>query len=84
MTEYWQRSIVKGIAGDEEIKETVLHKRGEDPITMACRRNLELAGCGRITVETAEAFMEDRKGPEARRTKDEIPSGGHQGEEWDW
>ena len=84
MTEYWQRSVVTGNVGDGVITETVLHRRGEDPIVMACRRNLELAGCGRIIVETGEAFMEDRKGPEARRTKDEIPSGGHQGEEWDW
>ena len=84
MNEYWQRSVVTGYAGEgKTVTETVLHRRGEDPIVMACRRNLELAGCGRLTTETMEAFQQSI-GEDRQKTKDEIPHGGHQGEEWDW
>lgn len=83
MTEYWEKSRVTGYAGEEVITETVLHRRGEDPIVMACRRNLELAGCGRIETQTEEAFMQNRKDHE-RRTREDIPRGGIQAEEWDW
>ena len=83
MTEYWEKSVVTGYAGEGVITETVLHRRGEDPIVMACRRNLELAGCGRIETQTEEAFMQIRK-EEARRTAEDIPHGGRPGEEWEW
>ena len=84
MNEYWQRSVVTGYAGEgKTVTETVLHRRGEDPIVMACRRNLELAGCGRLTTETMEAFMQNRE-DYARRTMEDIPRGGIQAEEWDW
>ena len=87
MTEYWQRSAVTGSGGDAENgfteTEIVLHRRGEDPIVMACRRNRRLAGCHRFSTATMEAFMQIRT-EDARRTREDIPHGGHQGEEWDW
>ena len=51
----------------------ILHRRGEDPIVMACRRDGMLAKCDRISVETQEAFMETRFGLPVRRRKADIP-----------
>lgn len=87
-TEYWQRSEVRGwkkTDGDvtAEAREDVLHRRGEDPMVMACRRNREMAGMDRIRVSTAEAFAAERTADGDKRP-DEIPRMGSQGEEWDW
>ena len=86
MIEQWDMTKVSGVQGEDaqSAAETVLHRRGEDPMVIAFRRNRALTGCNRIVMETVACFNQERKGPEARRTKDEIPSGGHQGEEWDW
>lgn len=84
MTEYWQRSIVSG--GDaEKIEhlEVVLHRRGDDPVVMACRRNLVLAGCSVIRVDTAEAFQVQRK-DDTQKKKADIPQDRIQTEVWDW
>lgn len=83
MKEYWQRTTVCG--NDEEmgrIREIVLHRRGEDPMVMAFRRNHALAGCGRIRMETEEVFMMDLA--EDRRTAVTIQRDERKEEEWDW
>ena len=51
----------------------ILHRRGEDPIVMACRRDGMLAKCDRISVETQEAFVEQRIGLPVHRDKKDIP-----------
>ena len=84
MTEYWERSIVRG-TGEEgkNATEYVLHRRGADVLQLAIRRNKALAGCRVFTVETAEAFQLQREDPERRRKYAEIPKSGT-GVEWDW
>lgn len=84
MKEYWQRTTVTG--NDDEmgrIREIVLHRRGEDPMVMAFRRNHALAGCGRIRMETEEVFMMDRA-EDGQRTAVTIPRDERKQEEWDW
>ena len=86
MTEYWQRSEISGTKhgdGGYNTAQTVLHRRGEDPIVMACRRDGRMAGCDRITVETSEAFQEERNGLPARRAKADIPKDLEKREYWD-
>lgn len=56
--ESWENSIVIGIGERGEIREQVMHRRGEDPMVMAFRRNQALAGCDRVRVHTEEAFIE--------------------------
>ena len=51
----------------------ILHRRGEDPIRMACRRDGKMASCERFTVETEEAFMEERHGLPVHKGRREIP-----------
>ena len=83
MKEYWQRTTVTG--NDEEmgrIREIVMHRRGEDPMVMAFRRNHALAGCGRIRMETEEIFQLEKA--EDRRTAVTIPRDERKEEEWDW
>ena len=75
MIEYWERSVVTGRgAEDRYAKETVIHRRGEDALQMAMRRNPEMAGCSRI-----EEMKEDGE----PRRKEDIPRF-RDGEEWDW
>lgn len=84
MTEYWQRTTVTG--NDDEmgrIREIVMHRRGEDPMVMAFRRNHALAGCGRIRMSTEELFRIE-KAEESARTRAEIPRDERKEEEWDW
>ena len=84
MTEHWERSIVSGVDSEERRQaEDVLHRRGEDPIVLACRRNRALAGCGRISVTTAEAFTEIRHCLPFRMRKANIPRD-TSSELWDW
>ena len=79
MTEYWQRSRVTGTkrAEDERngirVTDDILHRRGEDPIRMACRRDGRMAECSAFTVDTAEAFQEERHDLPVRRPKRSIP-----------
>lgn len=81
MKERWERSVVTGADGAAE---TILHRRGEDPLVMACRRNLQLAGSNTLIVETAEAFIEERNMLPVRKRKRDIPRDEHKAEEWDW
>lgn len=84
MIEHWERSAVIGYSEDgERTCETVIHRRGEDVLRMAMRRNPELAACGRVEIRTAEAFQEDRQAEDARRPED-IPRGQRNSEEWEW
>ena len=83
MKEYWQRTTVYG--NDDEmgrIREIVLHRRGEDPMVMAFRRNRAIAGCSMIRMETEELFLVEKA--EDRRTAVEIPRDERKEEEWDW
>ena len=85
MTEHWERTVVKGHGPDDLYAvETVLHRRGEDVLQMAMRRNPGLAGCDRIEMQTVEAFVQECREAEERRRKDDIPRDSRQGEEWDW
>jgi hypothetical protein len=85
MTEYWQRTIVRGV-DDEKIehREEVLHRRGEDALVMACRRNQKLAGCSRISLDTAEAFTQIRKDAEESRRREDIPRDSRREDAWEW
>ena len=85
MTEYWQRTIVRGV-DDEKIehREEVLHRRGEDALVMACRRNQNLAGCSRISLDTAEAFTQIRKDAEDSRRRSDIPRDSRREDAWEW
>lgn len=80
MTENWERTIVAG----EDAAEVVLHRRGEDPLVMAFRRNLKLAGSNRISMETEEAFTLRKEKEIQRRHKRDIPTEGQRFEEWGW
>ena len=45
MIEHWERTKVVGHGADGEItSENVLHRRGEDALGMAMKRNPQLAG----------------------------------------
>ena len=84
MTEYWERSIVRGTGEEGKYaEETVLHRRGANVLQLAIRRNKALAGCRVFIVETAEAFQLQREDPEQRRKYADIPKSGT-GVEWDW
>ena len=80
MTEYWERTIVAG----EDVAEVVLHRRGEDPLVMAVRRNLKLAGSNRISMETEEAFTLRKEKEIRRKHKSDIPTEGPRFEDWGW
>ena len=85
MTEHWERSRVYGV-DDEKMqhREDVLHRRGEDALVMAVRRNPGLAGCSRITVDTVEVFTQIRQDRGTRRDRADIPCADNRQEEWDW
>lgn len=80
MTEYWERTIVAG----EDAAEVVLHRRGEDPLVMAFRRNLKLTGSNRISMETEEAFTLRKEKEIRRKHKSDIPTEGPRFEDWGW
>ena len=83
MIERWERSVICGSGENVSASETVLHRRGEDALQMAMRRNPELASCSRVEIRTAEAFAEDRQAEATRRPAD-IPRGQRNSEEWEW
>ena len=83
MIEHWERSVVTGTGPEGTATETVLHRRQDDAMQMAMRRNPKLAGCSRIEVKTMEAFTRIRE-DEKRRTPAEIPRDDRQGEELEW
>ena len=82
MIEYWERTTVTGYDGEKQHKEIVLHRRGEDPMVQAFRRNRELAGCGKIETDTREAFSREIR--EDRDERRRIPRSRNDEEEWDW
>lgn len=84
MIEYWEHTYISGTDAEGNGQaEDVLHRRGEDPLVMACRRNRALAGCHSYLINTGEAFMQIRE-EETRRT-DGIPKEQRNRiEEWDW
>ena len=86
MTEYWQRSEISGTKrgdGGYNATQIVLHRRGEDAMQMAMRRNPQLAACSTIEVQTVEAFTREiEEAP--RRTQADIPRDDRQGEELEW
>ena len=84
MIEHWQRSVVTGTGPEIKATETVLHKRGEDVMQMAMRRNPELAACTRVEIFTSEAFTQIREDGKETRRRGEIPHDQRDGEEWDW
>lgn len=84
MIEHWERTKVVGHGAEGMItSENVLHRRGEDALGMAMKRNPQLAGCNRITMDTMEAFTRIRE-EEPRRTQADIPRDDRQGEELEW
>ena len=84
MTEHWERTMVYGSNEDRNYSEDVLHRRGEDALVMACRRNQGLAGCGKFIIETAEAFTQIRKDAEEHRRRKDISRDDRQGEALEW
>ena len=86
MTEHWERSAVIGTKrGDDEyqVAQVILHRRGEDPLVMACRRDNRMAGADRFSVSTEEAFTEIRHCLPFRMRKANIPRD-TSSELWDW
>ena len=84
MTEHWERTKVYGSNEDRNYLEDVLHRRGEDALVMACRRNQGLAGCGRISMDTVEVFTQIRKDAEEHRRRKDISRDDRQGEALEW
>ena len=80
MTEHWQRSRVTGGG----ITEVVLHKRGQDPLMIACRRNHKLAGSNTFKVKTEESFTQVRDAGSGYSKRAEIPRDKRNAEEWCW
>lgn len=83
MIEHWERSIVFGDGQEIQTNEVILHKRGQDPLNMAMRRNPKMPACDRIRVVTMEVFTQIRE-DERLRTAADIPRDDRQGEEYDW
>ena len=86
MTEYWERTMVTGEnEAGVSYSEDVMHRRGEDPMVLAFRRNLRLAECNRVRADTEEAFMQIRDIQPAQRDRGAIPKErGIRHEEWGW
>ena len=82
MTEHRERSVVLGSGEHAQAREIVLHRRGEDVMRMAMRRNPELAACSTVVISTEEAFVMDRA-EEERRMPADIPRDERR-EEWGW
>lgn len=85
MNEHWERSRVTGTGAEGlTAAETVIHRRGEDALQMAVRRNPELAACSRIEVMTVSAFVMERAYEMECRKRGSIPRAGGPDLEWDW
>lgn len=83
MIEHWQRSVVSGSGENVNAREVILHRRGQDPLDMAMRRNPDMPACSVVNVFTQEAFTQIREDGQIRR-RTEIPRDDRQGEEFDW
>lgn len=85
MIEHWERTVVAGRGENGRYTvETILHRRGEDALGMAMRRNPMMPGYSRFEIRTAEAFTQNRETEANRRRKDDIERDGQRLEEWDW
>lgn len=84
MTEYWERSKVMGEGDGWKLTVDILHRRGADPVVMACRRSNYMAGCSKFTVETGEAFIQIRAEESGAKKRGEIPKDLRNQEAWDW
>lgn len=76
ITEYWETSFVTGVKkGDNgyTVTEEIVHRRGEDPLKLACRRNNRMAGSEWFSIRTYHAFIETRGGAEKTRHKADLP-----------
>ena len=76
MMEHWEHSIVRGNKNGDDgytVFQTILHRRGEDPVRLACRRDGRMAACSRIEVSTTEAFLEERHDLPVHRDRKAIP-----------
>ena len=63
----------------------MLHRRGEDPLRMACRRDREMAGRSRFVVHSYAVFNLGIKEDHGYQHRAEIPrDDGKQYEEWQW
>lgn len=83
MLRHYERTVVSGYTEKgKRVREEVLHLRGQDPIRIAMRRNSALAKCGRLTVETEEAFVRQID-EEPWRSRSDIPQRGG-GFDLDW
>ena len=90
--EYWEETNVCGWRRNENGKlkygadEKVLHRRGQDPVVLACRRNRELAGCEHIAITTTEAFAVQLKDNAEidREIEREKREDRQRGREWDY
>ena len=82
MIEHWQKSYVIGTGDDFQATEIVLHKRGQDPMNLAMRRNPALPASSRVEVRTYEVFTMIRE-DERWRIAEDIPRDDRQGEEVD-
>ena len=71
--EHWERTEVRGYGEDVAASEVVLHRRGQDPLTMAMRRNPLLPGCQIIRQATMEAFTRIREDLGGTRQRKDIP-----------
>ena len=83
MIEYWERSEVKGQKDGVTVVEFVLHRRGEDPMVMACRRSHALAGCDTFSVRTDESFIQVKEEDE-QKSKEDIPGDERRAEDWEF
>ena len=83
MIEHWQKSYVIGTGDNFQATEVVLHRRGEDAMQLAMRRNPAMPASSRVEVRSYEAFTQIRE-DERRRTRAQIPRDDRQGEEYEW
>ena len=82
MTEHWEKTIVIGRGPEERYaKETILHRRGEDVLGMAMRRNPMMPGCDWFEMETTDAFLIERIKEETQQRNIPRDAGG---DEWEW
>ena len=83
MIEHWEKTLVSGSGAKVYAEEVVLHRRGEDAIVMAMRRNHEMTKCDTIWTDTEEVFALDIQDKDGRAHRRDIPHDDRR-EEWNW
>ena len=81
MLVHYEKSVVTGILKEEggntrTFREEILHRRSQNPILMAMRRNSGIARCQRVEVSTAPAWNQWIDEPEFRQKADIPRTGG--------